>query len=95
MFGNLFKDFSLAPIFNGSLEHYGLERMDLNIVVWGIIIVFVFDLLKEKNKLSYEEFNKLALPVRWSAYYALILAVIILGAYGEGYQAIDLIYAGF
>ena len=95
MFKNLFKDFSLTPIFDGTLEHYGLERMDLYVAFWGIVIVFIFDLLKEKNKLNYEEFNKLALPVRWSAYYALILAVIILGAYGEGYQAIDLIYAGF
>jgi hypothetical protein len=33
--------------------------------------------------------------VRWSAFYLLIAAILIFGAYGAGFQAVELIYAGF
>ena len=33
--------------------------------------------------------------IRWSIYYALILAVIVIAAYGDDYQVVDMIYAGF
>ena len=33
--------------------------------------------------------------LRWGLYYALLLAVVVIAAYGDGYQAVDMIYAGF
>ena len=42
-----------------------------------------------------ENIPKLSTPKRWAIYYALILAIVIFGAYGAGYQPADLIYAGF
>ena len=33
--------------------------------------------------------------LRWGLCYSLILAVVIFGAYGTGYQQVDLIYAEF
>ena len=44
---------------------------------------------------SSERILEARIPVKWTAYYALILAILVLGAYGAGYQAVDLIYAGF
>ena len=35
------------------------------------------------------------LPVRWAAYAGLILAIVVFGAYGTGYDAVDFIYAQF
>ncbi len=73
----------------------GIDIDDWNVIIAGLIVVVLYDILKELNVFSLEKLRAMKLPVRWSAYYALIFSVIIFGAYGEGYQAIDLIYAGF
>ena len=59
------------------------------------MIVAVVGSIKERNLLGEEGLQKFALPVRWAIYYGLIFAIIIFGAYGIGYQRVDMIYAGF
>lgn len=39
--------------------------------------------------------EKVFVPGKWVVCYGLVMAILIFGAYGEGYQIIDLIYAGF
>lgn len=73
----------------------GLDRLDYFVVIVGCIVVAVVGIIKEKKLLGEEGIRKLWLPVRWTLYYALIFAVLILGAYGMGYQQVDMIYAGF
>ena len=65
-------------------------------ILAGCVIVGMVGKYKEKNKTGLsEKVERLPLPGRWLVYYSLLLAVVILGAYGEGYQQVDLIYAGF
>ena len=62
------------------------------------IISIVFGIvsgIQERKLLPEGGLQAMRLPVRWTIYYALIFAVIIFGAYGVGYQQVDLIYAGF
>ena len=73
----------------------GLDQADWLVILAGIAVVFAADLLKEKNFDIKASLAKKSLPVRWAAFYGLIFAVLIFGAYGPGYQPVDLIYAGF
>ena len=79
----------------GILMSVGLDRLDYFVVIAGCIVVAVVGIIKEKKLLGEEGIRKLWLSVRWTLYYALIFAVLILGAYGMGYQQVDMIYAGF
>ena len=69
--------------------------MDYIAVLVCTVVVWIVDCLKEKDRISTEKLASLKTPVRWAVYYLLIFGVIILGAYGAGYQAVDLIYAKF
>lgn len=61
----------------------------------GILVVTVYDILKEREMLNWSKLQQMKVPSRWLLYYVLIFAVILFGAYGTGYQQVDLIYAGF
>ena len=94
MFRSMFQNFEVQRLWDGTLLNLGLDKADYMAILIGCIVVAVVGIIKEKNLLE-EGMGKLQLPVRWAIYYALILAIIIFGAYGIGYQQVDMIYAGF
>lgn len=95
MFESIFHGFELHRLWDGSLLRLGLSVPDLGITVVGILVVTVYDILKEREMLNWSKLQQMKVPSRWLLYYVLIFAVILFGAYGTGYQQVDLIYAGF
>lgn len=95
MFGSIFRDFDFATLWNGTILNLGLGRADLLAIVLGCIVVGIVGSLKERNRPVLDGLLQARMPLRWAVYCTLILAVVILGAYGSGYQEVDLIYAGF
>ncbi len=95
MFRSGFHNFGIQRLWDGTLLKMGLDKADWVAILGGIAVVFVADLLKEKRIEVKAALAKRSLPVRWAAFYALIFAVLIFGAYGPGYRQVDLIYAGF
>ena len=74
---------------------FGLDKADFLVIVAGCLTVAVVGMVNERKLLGKTGLPGLPLPARWAVYYALILAVLVFGAYGIGYQQVDLIYAGF
>ncbi len=95
MFRSIFSDFELQKLWDGTFLTFGLDKADYFIIAAGCVVVAFVGMIKERELLGEAGLWKLYLPVRWAVYYGLILAVVIFGAYGIGYQQVDLIYAGF
>lgn len=95
MFVSIFRNFAVEKLWDGTFLTLGLDKGDYLAVFAGCITVTLVGIIKERKLLGDEGLQGLKTPVRWALYYALILSVIIFGAYGVGYQQVDLIYAGF
>ena len=95
MFKNIVTDFSLTAFTDGSFLSLGLDRGDLLISVLALMVVFAISYLSEKGVNIREQLSKKRIYVRWAVYYALVLSIVIFGAYGKGYIPIDPIYASF
>ena len=95
MFRSMFQNFELQKLWDGTLLTFGLDQADYYAIIAGCMVVAVVGIIKERSLLGEEGIGKLCLPFRWAVYYGLILAVVIFGAYGSGYQQVDMIYAGF
>lgn len=95
MFFSIFRDFSLSSLWDGTFLNFGLDAGDYLVIFTGLLIAAAAGIIKERNLLKGKGLQDMATPLRWAVYYGLILSVLILGAYGVGYQQVDLIYAGF
>lgn len=95
MFRSMFQNFEIQKLWDGTLLTLGLDKADYLVIIAGCMVVMIVGIVKERNLLGDRKIETFSLPVRWAIYYFLILAVVILGAYGIGYQQVDMIYAGF
>ena len=95
MFASLFRDFELHRLWDGTLLTLGLGRVEIGIILASLLLVGVVNHFRERKIDVRGVILQKRLPVRWLVYLALIFVVLIFGAYGPGYQEVDLIYAGF
>ena len=94
MFKKIFTAFDLTN-FKENILKLGLDKYDFRIILVTLLIVFVVSVLKEKQINIREAIRKKPVYIRWTLYYALILFIIIFGAYGDGYVPVDPLYANF
>lgn len=95
MFGSMFRDFQISDLWNGGIMNLGMSRADLLAIAAGCVVVAAVGALKERGVDIRKSLAQKPAFLRWGLYYALLLAVIVIAAYGDGYQAVDMIYAGF
>lgn len=95
MFGKMVTDFSFSSLNYELMKKLKIDMHDVMIVLIALAFIFVISVLNEKGICVRGAIAKRNVVIRWVAVYALIMFIIIFGAYGKGYVAVDPIYANF
>lgn len=92
--GSLVTRFNFHILRDGTMLKLGLTGLDYGILLFGIGVVFTVSLLQEK-KGSVREMLWQRPALRYVLVFALLVAVLLLGSYGIGYNASNFIYNQF
>lgn len=85
---------SLHTIWDESLYTYGLDRYGFALAILLIALIWVVSMLQEKMNIR-DELAKQNIIFRWILYLVLIIAILIFGIYGSGYDAGAFVYGNF
>jgi D-alanyl-lipoteichoic acid acyltransferase DltB (MBOAT superfamily) len=91
----VFTEWNPWVLFDDTIFRLGLDRKDFDVMVLGLVAVWVVSMLQERHGSVRELIARQNLVFRWAVYLALFFAVLILGQYGPGYNPSDFIYGGF
>lgn len=94
MFGTLFTKWNYEVFFNGSMLELGISTADYMVLLLGVLLLLLVSLRQRKGSVRQQMAEK-PITVNLLAVYLLFMAIIILGAYGIGYDASQFIYNQF
>jgi len=92
--GSLVTVWNFHMLRDGTLLQLGLSGLDYGILAVSVVLVFAVSLLQEK-KGSVRELLWTRPALRYSLMFLLLLAVLLMGSYGIGYEASSFIYNQF
>ena len=98
MFGTMFTKFNIGKLFDGSLMNLGLKMADYAVLLVGLVILITVSLIQRDGNVRHriaEKSRVMRYAVNSLAYYALIIAILVFGAYGVGYDSSQFIYNQF
>ncbi|MDE7260476.1 MAG: MBOAT family protein [Oscillospiraceae bacterium] len=93
-FASLFTAGNWSVLWNGSLMALGLSALDYGILAAGVALMLAVSVLQRGGSVR-EKIAKKPYPVRFVLWYGLFLIVLLMGAYGVGYDASQFIYNQF
>ena len=83
-------------LFNGGIFELGLDRVEMNILVFSILLLMLVDLVRYKKKVTIDVFlMEQNLWFEWAAIIGLIIIIFVLGEYGPAFDAQQFIYFQF
>jgi len=94
MLGSLFTARNWSVLWDGSLMALGLSGLDYAILALGAALMLAVSLVQRGGSVR-ERVRTLPYPARFAIWYGLFLAVLLMGAYGIGYDASQFIYNQF
>ena len=93
---NIFTDFDVWVLFDGTLFTLGLPQLEIWILSISLVLLCFVDILKWKYKLQLDSFlARQNRPFRWVVLIGLICFIIIFGYYGPTYDTQEFIYFQF
>lgn len=95
MFASIFTHFKGSVLTDGTLLQLTLDIKDYWVVAIALVVVVLVSVLKEKKVNLRQKLMNSPVHTRWVISYALILIILVFGAYGPGYTPADIIYAKF
>lgn len=93
MWGSMLTDFNWGEMLGGGILELGLDVKDYVIIAVSVLLVFVVSKLSQKRDLREWLYGKTTLS--WVLSGALLIAIILFGAYSIGYDASQFIYTQF
>ena len=72
-----------------------MDRFDFLIVGLALILVWIISMVNEKGISVREVIDRQTIVIRWTVWLAMLLFIIVFGAYGLGYIPVDPMYAQF
>ncbi len=94
VFSSLFTAKNFDIFTNGAMLKLGLDKLDYIIIFAGILLMLTVSLLQRKEGVR-DRISRLPYPARFAIWYGLFLVVLLMGAYGIGYDASQFIYNQF
>ena len=79
---------------NGRLFELGLDAKDINVIVISTAVLLVVSLMQQKFSVR-EKLEQQNFIFRYFVYLAAVIAILVLGMYGPGYNASQFIYMQF
>lgn len=95
MLSRLIAKFEFTPLNAEMLKSLHLDAQDLIITGITLLIVLAVSILNERGIAVREWLKKRRTVVRWAILYAMILYIVLFGAYGKNYLPVDPMYAFF
>ncbi|MBR7060615.1 MAG: MBOAT family protein, partial [Eubacterium sp.] len=95
MLKSAFDGIDFSVLIPGNHNGFNLSLYDYAVIIIGFFILIAVGVIKEKGIDIKERIYKLPYILKVIIYTSLLMMIIIIGAYGEGYGVVDLIYANF
>lgn len=94
MYGTIISRWNYGELFTGGLMRLGLSQADYLVLIAAVMLMLMVSLIGRSGSVR-EKLASQPLTVRYSAYALLFIMILILGAYGVGYDASQFIYSQF
>ena len=83
-------------LFNGGIFTLGLDRIEMNILLFSLLLLFLVDLIKYKKRIMIDAFlMEQNMWFEWLVIIMLVLMIFIFGEYGPAFDAQQFIYFQF
>lgn len=81
--------------YHGSVFALGLDAQEWGIALFGMAVMLIVGIVRERGIDIRGKVAETVLPVRWAVYLGMTVFIVLFGAYGDLYSVVPFIYGNF